>query len=235
MPRFSLQNITYPKIPEYLDHLEMFPDLVSSYGDLKDVQRPWAIEACRTNLQSGARILDLGGSRCEVATYLLKEFALTVVDPYDGSGNGPTNPDIYRKRHPGLEIVQGFLNKGTHLREFDAVISTSVVEHIAPKFHADTVGGIYESLKPGGYSIHAIDLTCSGVNGFYEKQKDLAASWLEAHDIECDVNKFVENALLDLETYFNPVTAYVRWKKDKPYEAYPWRKVTSLNFVAQKN
>ena len=61
----------------------------------------------------------------------------------------------------------------------DAVISASVVEHIDPAYHRETVAGIHDSLVVGGYSIHAIDVTRRGVNGFLEKTIEICESWLK--------------------------------------------------------
>lgn len=234
MEMFELINVTYARVPDYVRYLEKYPGSLGEYGDLKDVQRPWVRETVEQLMPTGGSLLDMGGSRCELASDLMIDYDVTVVDPYDGSGNGPTNPEYYRKKFPRLNIVKGLVSPSTPYPGHDAVISTSVVEHIDPIYHQRTVEGIYESLKPGGYSIHAIDVSCKGVNGFLEKTIDICQSWIEVHGVSYPLRTLVDEMLTSVDTYFLPVTMYVRWKKDRPYNAYPWRKVGSVQVVLQK-
>lgn len=234
MTDFEVVELSVPSVRDYLRWLGEYPDIMTGWGDLKDVQRPWAIEKVLELLPHGGRVLDLGGSRCEVAALLASSgpgYDVTVVDPYDGSGNGPDDADFYRRRHPELTIVEGIVSAATPHPGFDAVISTSVIEHIPIPALQDTVDGIRGSLKPGGFSIHAIDLTCRAVNDFLMTQTELNATWLTAHSIDADVPSIQQAALGDVETYFLPLTAWQRWLKDRTLEEYPWRNVTSLNSV----
>jgi hypothetical protein len=231
---FRLVEMSYARIPDYIGYLSTHSGLIGAYGDLKDVQRPWVAKKLSELVPAGASVIDMGGSACELASFLMDTYRVTVVDPYDGSGNGPVSAAAFAKKYPKLNIVTGLVTRGSTFPGSAAVISTSVVEHIDNKFHSDTVSGIHDSLEVGGFSIHAIDITCQGVNGFLEKNKNLCHSWLSAHGIDCEIEEFSQKMIADLETYFLPVTMYVRWKKDKEYKTYPWRKVGSLQFVAQK-
>lgn len=231
---FELFEVSIPTVPQYIKYAESYPDLIGDLGDLKDVQRPWAFEACRAHLEPRARVIDLGGAACELAGVLKRKFAVTVVDPYEGHGDGPKSSQPYRKLHPELEFYEGYLTRGTPLTGFDCVVSTSVVEHIPVEAHDDTVAGIYESLKPGGFSIHSIDVSLWGVDGFLESSKPLAESWIAAHGPRIDIDQISRDALQDMETYYLSVQMYNRWRKKRSYANYPWRKVTSLNVVMRK-
>lgn len=234
MPRFELVSVGYSTVPDYLRYRQAYPWLIGEKGDLKDVQRPWALEKVVELLPKGARVVDLGGSRGELAGALSAHAKVTVVDPYDGSGGGPTNADPYRRKFPQVTFLAEHLTTETKLPKQQAVVSTSVVEHIAPKFHANTVAAIDEVLDVGGYSIHAVDLTCRGKNGFMEGQIDLSQSWADAHSPGIDVKKLASTMLDDVECYFLPVIMYIQWMKSSKYDAYPWRNVGSLNVVFRK-
>ncbi|RJG40885.1 class I SAM-dependent methyltransferase [Mesorhizobium sp. DCY119] len=232
--RFELVSVSYSKVPDFIRYREDFPELMSKEIDLKDVQRPWAAEIVRQHVLQGGRVLDMGGAAAELAANLMDEYRATIVDPYEGHGNGPRNIAALRQRYPKITFVKGLLSKNTQIDRQDAVVSTSVVEHIDPAHHPDTVDAIHTVLKPGGYSIHAIDLTCRGVRGFLESQIPLSQSWLDCHRGGTDVNTIVGRMLDDIETFFLPITMYLQWKKDRSYAAYPWRKVGSLNVVFRK-
>ncbi len=234
MPNFELIYAGYSTIPDYLRYRESYPSLVSEKADLKDVQRPWALEKIKDLLPQGAGVVDLGGSRAELADALSPYSQVTVIDPYDGSGNGPTNVDFYRKKFPKVTFRAELLTTKTEIPKQRAVVSTSVVEHIAPQFHAETVAAIDSVLEVGGYSVHAVDLTCRGRNGFMESQIDLNQSWVDTHCPGLNVREMVTQMLSDVETFFLPVTMYVQWKKTKAYEEYPWRNVGTLNTVFRK-
>ncbi len=117
---FEIKQLNYACIPDYIRYCDAYPGLIGRDGDLKDVQRPWATEIPGQLLPADSKILDLGGSRCELARELTASHHVMFVDPYDGSGNGPTDPDTYRKKYPKLTISQGLLNGATELRMFDA-------------------------------------------------------------------------------------------------------------------
>jgi len=233
---FELVELTYGTVRDYVRYCEEHPGLVGEEvpGDLKDVQRPWALETVNEYLPKGGRTLDLGGARCQLAAALAKSQDVTVIDPYDGRGNGPTDVEPYRKEYPELTFIEGLLEPEISIPRQDAVVSTSVVEHIPTRDHRDLVEAIHEVLAPRGYSIHAIDLTCRGVNGFFESQKAHSQSWLDAHGIDVSVAALASTMLNDLETFWLPVTVYQSWRREKPYNEYPWRQVGTLNMVARK-
>lgn len=231
---FELVSVSVPKIVDYIRYARNFPNLISEKGDVKDVQRPWVVETIRDLLPQGSRVLDLGGSACEVAGFLKSHCSVTVVDPYDGSGNGPTNPNVYRKRHPEIEVIQGYVDRNLKVPIQDCVYSVSVVEHIEPPFHAETVSAISSVLRPGGFSIHSIDLTCAGYKDFLGQNRPLVQSWIKTHGVEIDVQALADDALNDIETFFLSPQMYLQWLRDRPYANYPWRKVASLNVVMRK-
>jgi hypothetical protein len=231
---FELVEAGYSKVSEYTRYFEQYPALIGPKGDLKDVQRPWALEKVRELVAPSGQIIDLGGSACELASILAESHQVTVVDPYDGSGNGPRNPEPYRKKYPKVRIVQAFLNSETDLRDFEAVVSTSVIEHIPVPQHKGTVDGIAAALRIGGYSIHAIDVTVQAINGFLLGSQKVAESFVRSHGVEFDVAEMRDRILADVDSYFLSPLMYQQWRKGRPFDSYPWRKVATLNVVLRK-
>jgi hypothetical protein len=230
---FELVEAGYSKVSEYTKYFETYPNLIGPKGDLKDVQRPWVLEKTNELVPIG-RVIDLGGAACELAGVLMLTHDVTVVDPYDGSGNGPRNPEPFRRKYPLLKIVQGSLDSQTSLRDFDAVVSTSVVEHIPVERHRETVGGIAAALRIGGYSIHAIDVTVQAVNDFLIHTQQIAESFVRAHGVVFDIAEIRDKILADVDSYFLSPLMYQQWRKDRPFNSYPWRKVASFNVVLKK-
>jgi 2-polyprenyl-3-methyl-5-hydroxy-6-metoxy-1,4-benzoquinol methylase len=232
--RFILTSLGYSRVQDYLRYHEAYPQLMNAKGDLKDVQRPWALEAVRQLVSPGGRILDLGGAACELAATLMNDYDVTVVDPYEGAGNGPRSPDTYRQKYPKITILQGYLDGTTALSDFDAVVSTSVVEHLAVQSHMDIVAGIHQALRPGGYSIHAIDVTVRSNGGFLLMTRDLAQMFINAHGLTLDLHTLCQTMVDDVNTYYLPPLMYLQWKRSRSFAQYPWRNVGSVNVVLQK-
>lgn len=197
---FEFIEVTYPTVSRYTSYFDSCPELLGSA--LKEVQRGWVFDTCRCLLRPGAKILDLGGSACELANYMSEWFDMWVIDPYDGSGNGPRSPKSLRQKFPNLHIIQGFLTDKIDLSGFDAVLSTSVVEHIDTEAYSSTVAGIAHVLKPGGYSIHAIDHTVRGVNGFLEYTGKRLEDFARLHGGEINIEQLRRKMLDDPDTYF---------------------------------
>lgn len=234
MADFELIYVGYSTVPDYLRYRQKYPRLVSEKADLKDVQRPWALEKAIELAPPGSRVLDLGGSRAELADALSSHAQVTVIDPYDGSGNGPANVDFYRNKFPRVTFLAELLTKETRIPKQSAVVTTSVVEHIGKDRLVETVEAIHNALEVGGYSIHAVDLTCRGKNGFMEWQIGHNQAWADAHCPGVNVSQIAAAMLEDIEAFFLPLTMYVQWKKDKDYNSYPWRNVGTLNSVFKK-
>jgi hypothetical protein len=230
---FRVLDITYPTISKHTEYMTLCPELLGVA--LKEVQRAWVYATLKQYLPNGGRILDLGGSACELADYLSAYYHVSVVDPYEGSGNGPKSPNVYRKRYPKLDIVQGFLGPDTNMSGFDAVVSTSVIEHIPTAEQWNTAAGIWHALRPGGYSIHAIDFTVRGVNGFLEHTAKDIESFIALHSGTIDIAAMRRTMLDNIDTYFLSPAMYQQWRRNRPFSEYPWRQVSSIDFVAQKS
>ena len=92
---------------DFCDSVDHLHPLATANGDLKDCQRPWVFKAILAKVAYGGRLLEIGGGEPLVADLLNRlGYQVWVVDPYDGSGNGPQDFERFRADCPGLKFVR---------------------------------------------------------------------------------------------------------------------------------
>src|SRR5262249_24571581 len=97
----------YATVRDFCDSADWLSPLMYFNGDLKDVQRPWALKAVLGTTPLGSRVIEIGGGEPRVAAALAElGYDVTLVDPYDGTGSGPTEHESYLKLYPGVRIVR---------------------------------------------------------------------------------------------------------------------------------
>lgn len=229
------QELSHATVREYNRFLEELPEVTPLSGDLKNFQRPWVADTLLRRLPRGARILEMGADRCDLARHLHgRGFEVWAVDAYANIGGGVGVYEELRARYPELTIRKGLLHELPDLpgAAFDAVFSCSVVEHIPPDTIAPTVAAMARLLRPGGLSIHAMDLTVQGImqNGA------LLARFTAAHGATDDLDSLGRDILADLDAFYLSPQGHHRWRTflGKTYDEYPYRRVTSLNLVAAR-
>jgi len=104
---------SYATVRDYCESRDELPQITAIDGDLKNVQRPWAVKAILANLRPPARLLEIGGGE-PIASGFLSElgYDVTLVDPYDGFGNGPVDYQGYVERFPHVKIVREYFRPG---------------------------------------------------------------------------------------------------------------------------
>ena len=66
---------------------------------MKNLQRCWMVKAVLGSVEPGGRLLEIGAGEPLVADLLARlGYEVTVVDPYDGSGDGPLEFEEFRGR-----------------------------------------------------------------------------------------------------------------------------------------
>lgn len=228
-------KISYATVRDFVHSLENHPFLASQSGDLKDVQRPWAYKTAMQMASSGARLLEFGAGAPLVASALAKAgYDVTVVDPYDGSGNGPRDFEDYVAQFPEVNFVRSILRDGLvdlQPNSFDLIYSVSVVEHIRPLGVDDLIAGIHRYLKPEGRHFHAIDFVLSGQAAAYHRS--MLYKFLEHCKIgRSDIDAVILKANSDTETYFLSAESHNRWRGQTPYDEFPMRKVISVQCIS---
>ncbi|MDA3896716.1 MAG: methyltransferase domain-containing protein [Desulfobacteraceae bacterium] len=232
-------SLSYATVEDYCDswdHLNAF----ARHGDLKNVQRPWALKSILAAVPPGGRILEIGAGQPLVAAALARMgYDVTIVDPYDGTGNGPTQFEQYRAEFPEVRIIREFFQpempaladeKGT----YDAIYSISVLEHVPLENLKSVFAAMGYYLKPDGYSLHAVDYIQKG-NG--DKWcRDMLLELCRLSDIaEDEMFGLLKKMGEDTETYYLSAEGHNSWRGGTPYGKFPMRVCVSLQLCTKMN
>ncbi len=206
---------------------------LSRHGDLKNVQRPWALKAVLSQVPPGGKLLEFGGGQPLIAATLARMgYDVTIVDPYDGTGNGPTEYERYVKEFPEVRLIrERFQPKMAELigeeGSFDAVYSISVIEHIPFPMLKNVFAAMRIYLRPTGLSIHAIDYIRKG-NGNDEHREMLRDMTKLSGISEDEVHQMLHRMDEDIETYYLSAEAHNAWRMGLTYDEFPMRVCVSL-------
>jgi hypothetical protein len=244
--RTEFPPLSCASVRDYCDSADAFPWLSSRQQDLKDVQRPWAVKAILGCLPPGARLLEIGGGEpFAAATLVSLGYDVTICDPFDGSGNGPVALQLFKAQYPGVKFIRSLFTPDV-ARQFagclDGVFSISVLEHVTGEGLAEAFHATALSLKPGGYSIHAIDHVLQG-NGqaWHEEhllrilvhQARLAGKAAPEAELARDFANLLEQARNDLDTFLLSPQGHNAWRGSQTYDAFPFRKCISVQSVVR--
>ncbi len=231
---FPLAEASYGTVRDFADSADRMPGLAGANFDMKDMQRCWMIKAILGNVEPGARLLEIGAGEPLVAGALSRMgYDVVVVDPYDGSGNGPREFETFRTAYPDLQFVrEQFPPRAAVGSDFSAVYSISVLEHV-PLEAIDTVMAGAKDLVAArkGCSIHAVDhvLAGWGAEEHLEKLQRIAAGMGVS---EQALERTIAELEHDPETYFVSAEAHNRWRGALPYDQYTMRRIVSVNLFA---
>lgn len=246
-----IPDLSYATVQDFCDSADSFPQVVRFESTLKDVQRPWAIKAILGKLPIGAKILEVGGGEPLVSGCLQElGYEVTLIDPYDGSGNGPQEYKRFKHAYPKVRILQRYFEKDCPVltgETFDCIFSVSVLEHIPTEKLKGLFEGIAQFLKPGGYSIHSVDDVVAGstADWHFQEVKEILALQTQLRDPTLNLQNARLNAeqqlkelyvqlQQDIETYYLSPLEFYRWKNGMIYQEYPFRKIVALQTCAMK-
>jgi len=233
---------SYATVEDYCESLDELRLITPVDGDLKNVQRPWATKALLANVPPPARVLEIGGGEPIVCGFLEElGYDVTLVDPYDGFGNGPTDVERYVEQFPNVKIVREYLRPGLPglvPGSFDAIFSISVLEHIPADALAVCFNGIAELLAPNGVSIHCFDFIFQGHGDTYDREHAArildAQSRITGGSTEESFAELLERLRADVETFFLSPQGHHHWRGGRTYPEFPFRKVVSLQTIARR-
>ena len=233
---FQTIPISHATVRDYCDSFDHLHELATKNGDLKDCQRPWILKAILGSTPRPGRVLEIGAGEPLVAAVLSKlGYEVWIVDPYDGSGNGPMQYEQFRKRYPDLKFVrsqfQDHFDRDLPEQGFDCIYSISVLEHVPPEGLVRVFAGLKKFLNPSGITIHAVDHVHRG-NGAAEHLANLRfmADGFGFEGEELDRALAVMNE--DIDTYYLSAESHNRWRSGVAYHEFPMRACVSVQLVA---
>lgn len=243
--RDCAERLSYATVRDFCESADLLPGVTQHNGDLKNVQRPWAVKAVLGCIAPPARVLEIGGGE-PVVSGVLRELGYEgiLVDPYDGLDNGPRDFERCVELFPHVQIVRDYF--GDDMADFapesfDVIFSVSVLEHIPHRPLTSFFSGVAKYLRPGGHSIHCFDFVAQGPgnehafeNARYilEQQKRLDD---DGSDPAATLREMIPQFTNDLETFYLSPQGHHKWRGGLPYEQFPFRKVVSLQTVVTKS
>lgn len=230
---FTARPLSYGTVRDYCDSFDNLGALATSNGDLKDLQRPWMFKTVLGAVGGRpARVLEIGAGEPIVADLLHRlGHDVWIVDPYDGSGNGPTEFERFRSDYAGLTFIReqfGERTSGLKPASFDCIYSISVLEHVPAEQLPDVMAGVQRYLRPDGHSIHAVDHVHRG-RGAEEHLANLevmAAAWGFSRS---DLVQTLATMSDDVDTYYLSAESHNRWRGSVPYDEFPMRVCVSIH------
>jgi hypothetical protein len=233
---------SYATVRDYCESLDEIPWISAVDGDLKNVQRPWTAKAILAHIPPPARLLEIGGGEPIVSGFLSElGYDVTLVDPYDGFGNGPTDYQRYVELFPDVKIIREYFRPGLPAlagQTFEAIFSISVLEHIPPESLPSCFDAMEEFLSPAGVSIHCFDFILQGVGDAYDTvhaQQILAQQKrITAGSEDLPFGQLLERLRSDVETFFLSPQGHHQWRAGRIYGEFPFRKVVSLQTAGRR-
>jgi hypothetical protein len=226
-------RLGYGTVRDYCDSVEHLPELATVNRDLKDPQRAWMLKAILGRVPRGGTVLEIGAGDPHVAHWLsLLGYQVWIVDPYDGSGNGPIDFAFYQEHFPTLRFVRRvFADTMAELPAagFDCIYSISVLEHVPHPALASVLAGIHKFSRKNAPTIHAVDHVLQGHGDRYhlDTLHILAAGLgLPAGELSAVISA----ATSDTETYFLSAESHNMWRGATPYDEFPMRRCISVQF-----
>src|SRR4051794_46275 len=101
---YELEPISFGTVRDYADSVDNLPGLAAAQADMKNMQRCWAVKAVLGSVERGGHLVEIGAGEPLVAGLLTRlGYRVTIVDPYDGSGNGPREHAQFVAAYPDVE------------------------------------------------------------------------------------------------------------------------------------
>jgi 2-polyprenyl-3-methyl-5-hydroxy-6-metoxy-1,4-benzoquinol methylase len=234
---YALEPIGFGSVRDFADSVDNMPGLAAANADMKNLQRCWAVKAILGNVERGGHLVEIGAGEPLVAGLLTRlGYRVTIVDPYDGSGNGPREYAEFVKAYPDVEIVRDQFPPQAGLSgKVDCVYSISVLEHVPLEAIDGVISASRELLRPtGGCSIHAIDHVLAGWGSDSHRaglDRIIAGLDLDADELTHVVDDMERNP----ETYLVSAESHNQWRGALAYDDYPMRRIASVQVLKRES
>jgi hypothetical protein len=234
---------SYATVRDFCESIDELPKITGRNGDLKNVQRPWAVKAILAHSPPPAKLLEIGGGEPIVSGFLSElGYDVTLVDPYDGFSHGVAAYQRYLAQFPHVRLVPEYFRPGLPgltPQSFDGVFSVSVLEHIP----ADSLPACFDAiagfLSPTGVSIHCFDFILQGhghAHDLVHAQQILAEQRrITGTPDDLPFEQLLDRLRDDVETFFLSPQGHHKWRGGQAYSVFPFRKVVSLQTVARRS
>lgn len=227
---FAVPRISLATVRDYCDSADNLGPLASHQQDLKDVQRCWILKALLATCPQNSKLVEIGAGEPVVAGLLSRfGYHVTVVDPYDGCGNGPTELEAFRAQYPDIQFKVEYLTPNTDFggERFDAFYSISVLEHV----RIESLGVVFDAIGKSSHSktisLHAVDHVLRGPGADYHVRMLTKVANLNGVPAS-ELWKLLGAAEEDVETYFLSAEGHNRWRGDRLYDLFPMRRCVSV-------
>lgn len=232
--RFAPESLSYGTVRDFADSLDNLAGLARANGDMKDLQRCWVLKAVLGSVERGAQLVEIGAGEPLVADLLSQlGHRVTVVDPYDGSDQGPREFEQFTSSYPDVDFIRERFPPSSGLPERAAcVYSISVLEHIPRAGIGEVIAAAAELSAPDGCSIHAIDHVVAGwgADAHLERLEQI----VRRSGLPVDrLGGLIERLQADPEAYFVSAEAHESWRGALPYDDYPMRRIASIGLVSR--
>jgi hypothetical protein len=231
---FETPPLGYGTVRDLADSLDNLGGLARANGDMKDLQRCWVLKAVLGQVERETQLVEIGAGDPLVADLLTRlGHRVTVVDPYDGSDQGPREFDRFQSEYPDIEFIRERFPPRTALpADVACVYSVSVLEHVPADQIEAVIAGAGQLVAPGGCSIHAIDHVVAGWGADAHRERldqIVRRSGLDA----ARLGSLLEELAGDPDAYFVSAEAHERWRGALPYDEYPMRRICSIGLVSR--
>lgn len=229
---FPVPRVSLGSVRDYCDSADHLGPLATHQQDLKDLQRCWILKAILAACPRGAALAEIGAGEPVVAGLLSRfGYDVTIIDPYDGCGNGPTAFDAFRAEYTDVRFIREYINPETDFggRRFDAFYSISVLEHVPLDALEGVTAGIRKASCSDTIVLHAVDHVLRGIGSDYHVQM-LASVANQCGVPLSELWGVLDSAEDDVETYFLSAEAHNRWRGETPYDSFPMRRCVSVQF-----
>ena len=231
---FAVEPLSYGTVSDFADSRDHFAGLARASGDMKDLQRCWMVKAVLGNTDRGGNLIEMGAGEPLVADLLSRlGHDVTVVDPYDGSGDGPVEFERFRDAYPDLTFIrESFPPSGGLPSDVACVYSISVLEHVGLFHVGPVIDAARDAAAPSGCSIHAIDHVLAGW-GEERHRADLEEIVSRSGLSTGDIHRTLEALRDDPDAYFESAETHELRRGAIPYDEYPMRRIASIGLVSR--
>ncbi len=233
--RFEVEPLSYGTVRDLADSVDNLGGLARASSDMKDLQRCWMVKAILGVVEPGGRLVEIGAGEPLVADLLSRlGYEVTIVDPYDGSGQGPREFEEFSRSHPEVTFIRERFPPSAGLEgTYAAVYSVSVLEHIPLEALGGVIAAATDLLASGGASIHAVDHVLAGWGA--EQHLERLEEIVRGSGLPLDrLHELIRRLESDPEAYFVSAEAHERWRGALPYDSYPMRRIASIGVLSRK-